>query len=127
MYLKSYLAEDVAQWMIRQKQNFEKYMESWDAVLDIASKKAKSNRMAYLGVRAIFTEAMKDYPQLKYEFVEQKRRARIKVMIPDTRLGVYIDAWWGSYRERLPKQIESLKLILAAHKKSNLTDFFIYH
>lgn len=127
MYLKSYPAEDVAQWMIRQKQNFEKYMESWDAVLDIACKKAKSNRMAYLGVRAIFTEAMKDYPQLKYEFVEQKRRARIKVMIPDTRLGVYIDAWWGSYRERLPKQIESLKLILAAHKKSNLTDFFIYH
>ena len=127
MYLKSYKAEDVALWMIRQKYNLEKYMESWDAVLNNACKKAKSNRMAYLGIRAKFTEAMKDYPQVKYVFVEQKRRARIKVMIPKTHLGVYIDAWWGSYKERLPKQIESLKHILAAHSKSELKDFFVYH
>ena len=127
MYLRSYKAVDVALWMIRQKQNLEKYLESWDAVLENACKKAKSNRMAYLGIRAIFTEAMKEYPQVKYVFVEQKRRARIRVMIPDTHLGVYIDAWWGSYKERLPKQIESLKLILAAHSKSKLTDFFVYH
>ena len=127
MYLKSYKALDVALWMIRQKRNLEKYLESWNAVLDNACKKTKSNRMAYLGIRAIFTEAMKDYPHVKYVFVEQKRRARIKVKIPDTHLGVYIDAWWGSYKERLPKQIESLKLILAAHSKSKLTDFFVYH
>ena len=127
MFLKSYKALDVALWMVRQKWNLEKYLESWDAVLDNACKKAKSNRMAYLGIRAIFTEAMKDYPQVKYVFVEQKRRARIKVMIPGTHLGVYIDAWWGSYKERLPKQIESLKQILAAHSKSNLTDFFVHH
>ena len=127
MYLRSYKAVDVALWMIRQKQNLEKYLESWDAVLENACKKAKSNRMAYLGIRAKFTEAMKDYPEVKYVFLEQKRRARIKVMIPDTHLGVYIDAWWGSYKERLPKQIESLKLILAAHSKSKLTDFFVYH
>ena len=127
MYLKSYKALDVALWMIRQKQNLEKYLESWDAVLENACKKAKSNRMAYLGIRAKFTEAMKDYPEVKYVFLEQKRRARIKVMIPDTHLGVYIDAWWGSYKDRLPKQIESLKLILAAHSKSKLTDFFVYH
>lgn len=124
MYLKSYRAEDVALWMIRQKQNLDKYMESWDAVLDKACRKTKSNRMAYLGIRAIFTEAMKDYPQVKYEFVEQKRRARIKVKIPNTHLGVFLDAWWGSYRESLPRQIESLKLILEAHSKSNLTNFF---
>ena len=127
MYLRSYKAVDVALWMIRQKQNLEKYLECWDAVLENACKKAKSNRMAYLGIRAKFTEAMKDYPEVKYVFVEQKRRARIKVMIPDTHLGVYIDAWWGSYKDRLPKQIESLKLILAAHSKSKLTDFFVYH
>ena len=127
MYLRSYKAVDVALWMIRQKQNLEKYLESWDAVLENACKKAKSNRMAYLGIRAKFTEAMKDYPEVKYVFLEQKRRARIKVMIPDTHLGVYIDAWWGSYKDRLPKQIESLKLILAAHSKSKLTDFFVYH
>jgi hypothetical protein len=74
-----------------------------------------------------FTEAMKDYPQVKYELVEQKRRARIKVMIPNTHLGVYLDAWWGSYRESLPRQIESLKLIIEAHSKSTLTNFFVYH
>ena len=127
MYIKSYRAEDVALWMIRQKQNLDKYMEAWDTVLDKACRKTKSNRMAYLGIRAIFTEAMKDYPQVKYEFVEQKRRARIKVMIPNTHLGVYIDAWWGSYRERLPRQIESLKQIIEAHSKSTLTNFFVFH
>ena len=127
MYLRSYKAVDVALWMIRQKQNIEEYLESWDAVLENACKKAKSNRMAYLGIRAKFTEAMKDYPEVKYVFLEQKRRARIKVMIPDTHLGVYIDAWWGSYKERLPKQNESLKMILASHSKSKLTDFFVYH
>ena len=127
MYLRSYKAVDVALWMIRQKQNLEKYLESWDAVLENACKKAKSNRMAYLGIRAKFTEAMKDYPEVKYVFLEQKRRARIKVMIPDTHLGVYIDAWWGSYKERLPKQIESLKLLLNVHSKSNLKEFFVYH
>ena len=127
MYLKSYKAEDVALWMIRQKQNLEKYMESWDTVLNIACKKTKSNRMAYLAIRAIFTEAMKRYPNLKYVFVEQKRRVRIKVLIPNTHLGVYIDGWWGSYKERLPKQIESLKKILEVHSKSSLKDFFVHH
>jgi len=127
MYLKAYKAEDIALWMIRQKQNLDKYMEAWDAVLDKACRKTKSNRMASLAVRAIFTEAMKDYPQVKYELVEQKRRARIKVMIPNTHLGVYLDAWWGSYRESLPRQIESLKLIIEAHSKSTLTNFFVYH
>ena len=127
IYLKSYRAEDVALWMIRQKQNLEKYMEGWDAVLRQASKKTKSNRMAFLGIRAIFTEAMKDYPRVKYQIVEQKRRARIKVMIPNTHLGVYLDAWWGSYRDSLPQQIESLKKILDVHSKSTLTNYFIYH
>ena len=127
MYLNSYQAEDIALWMIRQKQNLDKYMESWDAVLDIACKKAKSKRMACLAIRAIFTEAMQEYPHVKYEFIEQKRRVRIKVMIPDTHLGVYLDAWWGSYRESLPKQIKSLQLIIEAHSKSTLTNFFVYH
>ena len=127
MYLISYRAEDIALWMIRQKQNLQKYMEGWDDILEKACKKVKSNHMAYLGIRAIFTNAMKDYPRIKYELIEQKRRARIKVMIPQTRLGVNIDAWWGSYREKLPQQIESLKVLLDAHQKSCLTSFFIHH
>jgi hypothetical protein len=127
IYLKSYRAEDVALWLIRQKQRLEQYMAGWDAVLSQACKKAKSNRMAFLGIRAIFTEAMKDYPRVKYQIIEQKRRARIKVMIPNTHLGVYLDAWWGSYMERLPQQIESLKQILDVHSKSCLSNYFIYH
>ena len=127
MYLKSYRAEEIALWIIRQKQKLAKYMEGWDAVLDKANKEVKSKRMAYLGIRAKFTEAMKDYPQVKYEFVEQKMRVRIKVMIPHTDVGVFLDAWWGSYRERLPIQIESLKLLLDAHSKSTLTNFFVHH
>ena len=127
IYLKSYRAEDVALWMIRQKQHLEKYMEGWDAVLSQACKKAKSNRLAFLGIRAMITEAMKDYPRVKYQIIEQKRRARIKVMIPNTHLGVYLDAWWGSYRDSLPRQIESLRKILDIHSKSILTNYFIYH
>ena len=127
IYLESFSAEDIALWMIRQKQNLDKYMKLWDAVLDNACKKAKSKRMACLAIRAIFTEAMKDYPHVKYEFVEQKRRVRIKVMIPNTHLGVYVDAWFGSYRERLPMQIESLKQIVETHSKSTLTNFFVYN
>ncbi len=127
IYLKAYRAEDIALWLIRQKQNFEKYLEGWDAVLSLAYKKAKSDRMAFLGIRAMITEAMEDYPRVKYQIIKQKRRARIKVMIPNTHLGVYLDAWWGSYRDSLPRQIESLRQILDVHKKSNLSNYFIYH
>ena len=117
----------IALWMIRQKQKLKEYLEGWDAVLDAACKKAKLNRIAFLGIQAIFNDAMKDYPKIKYVIVEQRRRARIRVKIPDSNLGVNIDAWWGSYKERLPKQIESLKLLLATHRKSCLKNFFLYH
>ena len=126
MYLKYYRAEDIALWMIRQKQKLDEYIEAWDAVLAYACKKVKIDHMAFLGIRAIFTEAMKDYPRLKYVVIEQKRRAKIMVNIPHTNLGVYIYAWWGSYKEKLPKQIESLKLLLDAHRKSSLNDFFTH-
>ena len=127
MYLKSYQAGDVAQWLIRQKQNLEKYMEGWDDVLAQACKKAKSNHLAFLGIRASVIEAMKEYPRIKYEIVEQKQRAKIMVKIPHTHLGVTLYAWWGSYREELPKQIESLKQIIDVHSMSTITNYFIYH
>ena len=126
MYLKYYRAEDIALWMIRQKQKLNEYIEAWDAVLAYACKKVKIDHMAFLGIRAIFTEAMKDYPRIKFAVIEQKRRAKIMVNIPHTNLGVYIYAWWGSYKEKLPKQIESLKLLLDAHRKSSLNDFFTH-
>ncbi len=127
MSLKSYSAATIALWMIRQKKNLERYMNDWDVVLELAYKKAKIDHIAFLGIRALFTEAMKDYPRLKYVVIEQKRRAKIKVNIPNTDLGVYIYAWWGSYKKQLPQQIESLKLLLDAHRKSNLTNFFVNH
>ena len=127
MYLKYFRAEDIALWMIRQKQKLNEYIEAWDAVLAYACKKVKIDHMAFLGIRAIFTEAMKDYPRLKYVVIEQKRRAKIMVNIPHTNLGVYIYAWWGSYKKQLPEQIESLKVLLDAHRKSSLKNFFIHH
>jgi hypothetical protein len=125
MYLKYYRPEDVALWMIRQKQKLDTYMKDWDDVLAIAYKKVKIDHMAYLGIKAIFTDAMKDYPRLKFTVMEQKRRAKIIVRIPDTNLGVYIYAWWGSYKKQLPPQIESLKQLLDAHRKTCLKNFFI--
>ena len=112
MYLKTFRAADIALWMIRQRHKLDKYIEEWDTVLDLACKKSKLDRMAFLKIRAIFTEAMKDYPRLKYV---------------NTDVGVYIDAWWGSYEEKLPPQIESLKLLLDAHRKSCLKNFFVHH
>ena len=126
MYLRSYRADDVARWMIRQKQKLNEYLDAWDVVLAWACKKVKIDHMAFLKIRALFTEAMKDYPRVKYQIIEQKRRARIKVMIPNTHLGVYLDGWWGSYRDSLPRQIESLKQILDVHSRSTLTNFFVY-
>ena len=66
MYLKTFRAADIALWMIRQRHKLDKYIEEWDSVLDLACKKSKLDRMAFLKIRAIFTEAMKDYPRLKY-------------------------------------------------------------
>ena len=126
MYLKYYRAEDIALWMIRQKQKLDEYIEAWDAVLAYACKKVKIDHMAFLGIRAIFTEAMKDYPRIKFAVIEQKRRAKIMVNIPNTDLGIYIYAWWGSYKKQLPEQIESLKVLLDAHRKSSLKNFFIH-
>jgi hypothetical protein len=127
MYLKSYRAETVALWIIRQKQKLDDYMNEWDNVLQASYKKLKIDHMAFLGIRAIFTEAMKDYPRIKFAVVEQKRRAKIMVQIPDTNLGVYIYAWWGSYKKQLPEQIESLKQLIRVHRKSTIKNFYIHH
>ena len=116
---------EMALWIIRQKQNLELYLQEWESVLKSASKKMKNHRMASLAIKAIFSEAMKDSPDVKYLYVEQKRRIRIKVWFPDSKLGVIIDAWWGSYRQRLPKQIEDLKKLLEVHKNVKGITYFV--
>ena len=126
MYLRSYRADDVARWMIRQKQKLNEYLDTWDVVLAWACKKVKIDHMAFLKIRALFTEGVKNYPRLKYTVIEQKRRAKIMVDMPFTNLGVCIYAWWGSYDKELPKQIESLKILLDAHLKSSLKNFYLH-
>ena len=125
MYVQEMDAEEVAMWVIRQKQNLETYLEDWESVLNEVSKKTKNNRMAMLAIKAIVTEAMKECPWLSYSFVEQKRRMRVMVKFPNSNLGVYIDAWWGSYRKKLPAQLASLKELAAVQRNTALKDFFV--
>lgn len=123
--LRNYRVEDIAKWIIRQKENFDTYLNEWESIIKIISKKVKTNNMALLAIKATFSDAMKDYPNIKYMYIEQKRRLRIKVNLPNNKLGLYIDAWWGSYKQRLPEQIEELKLLIEAHSKTQLKDFFV--
>ena len=117
-------AANVVIWVIRQKQNLDLYLQEWEELFKETAKKQKKEHMAFLAIKAIFTEAMRDYPKLKYEIVEQQRKARIKVEIPNSNLGVCIDGWWKSYQQRLPQQIESLKLLIDTHRNSAIKTFF---
>lgn len=124
-YLRNYRIEDIVKWIIRQKENFDTYLNEWETVIKTISKKVKTNNLALLAIKATFSDAMKDYPNIKYMFIEQKRRVRIKVHLPNNKLGLYVDAWWGSYKQRLPEQIKELKLLIDVHSKTQLKDFFI--
>lgn len=127
MYVSNQNATDVAMWLIRQKENLESYLDDWETCLNDIAKKSKEQRMAVLAIESIFKDAMKDYPDLEYEFVEQKKRLRIKVRMPNSKLGVILDAWWGSYQKRLPKEIEDLKTLIEAHSKTEKMNFYIIH
>ena len=120
-----YRAEDIAALIFHQKIKLNSYLTEWGNVLCSVSKMTKRNRMAFLGIKAIFSEAMKDYPHVQYEFVEQQRRARILVRIPDSNLGVYIDGWWGSYKQKLPEQIAGLKQLIKTHQNNPVKKFYI--
>ena len=120
-------ATDVAMWLIRQKENLESYLNDLETCLNDAAKKNKEQRMATLAIKSIFKDAMKDYPDLEYEFIEQQKRLRIKVRMPNSKLGVILDAWWGSYQKKLPKEIEDLKTLIEAHSKTDQMNFYIIH
>lgn len=107
------------------ERDFEDYLNEWEPVLQKAAKKKKSRRMARLAIKASFAEAMKKYPYIKYEFFEQCRRVRIKVKFPDSNLGVYIDAWLGSYKRVLPEKIEQLGKMCDFLSDNKLTSFYI--
>ena len=127
MHISNQNATDVAMWLIRQKENLEAYLNDWETCLNDAAKKNKEHRMATLAIKSIFKDAMKDYPDLEYEFIEQKKRLRIKVRMQNSKLGVILDAWWGSYQKKLPKEIEDLKTLIEAHSKTDQMNFYIIH
>ncbi|MCH5302935.1 MAG: hypothetical protein J1E77_08850 [Prevotella sp.] len=124
--ISRFSAAEIATWIVRQKKNLDKYLQEWEEVFRESAKKVKGQHLAFLAIKAIFTEAMKDYPGISYKIEEQKRRARIKVRIPNSNLGVYIDGWWGSYQERLPQQIESLKALIDTQRNSAIKYYHTY-
>lgn len=127
MIVRGYSGGNLALWLIRQKQQFDGYIDEWNEVVKKVAKKAKGNHMAMLAIKAIFSDEMKQYPGIEYEFVEQQRRLRIKVRLPNSRLLVFLNAWWRSYQKTLPQQIEDLKILIEAHNRVSLTDFFVSH
>lgn len=125
MSLRGYKAQQIVEWLTQQKQKMDSYFLEWDNVLRAAYKKAKGNRLSMYAIEAIFKEEMSDYPNLKYDYIEQKRRVRIRVKIPNCNLGVFIDAYWGSYRQKLPTQIENLKQLLDLHSRVEKMNYFV--
>lgn len=118
-------AESIVEWLIKQKQKIDGYMADWEQAMMQAAKKNKRNRMAMLAIKAIVSEQMKEYPDIRYDFFEQKRRLRIRVKMPNSKLCVNIDAWLASYKKRLPEQMTDLKVLIEAHSKVKLTDFIL--
>lgn len=121
-----YKASDIAEWVVRQKQKLQSYLNGWDQAYRKASKKIKNVRLSTLAIKAIFLETMRQYPGVEYEIMVQARRVRFRVRMPNSKLGVYIDAWYGSYKEKLPQQLEDLKVLIEAYKKTSIQNFYFY-
>ena len=100
-------AEETSQWMIRMKQNMPRHIEEWNEIL----KRIKRQRLAMSVINAIFVNAMKEYPKVRYNIKQQKMRARIDVAFPNgTCKTIY--AYWDSYMKNLPGKIEQLKAMI---------------
>lgn len=104
-------AEETAQWMIRMKQNMPRYIEEWNGVLDEVLKTLKGQRLAMSAISAIFANAMKEYPKLRYTIKQQKVRARIDVILPNGFCRT-IYAYWNSYMKSLPGKLDKLKALI---------------
>ena len=104
-------AEETAQWMVRMKQNMPRYIEEWNGVLDEVLKTIKGQRLAMSAINAIFVNAMKDYPKVRYTVRQQKMRARIDAILPNgTSKTIY--AYWNSYMKSLPRKLNELKALI---------------
>ena len=108
-------AEELANWMVRMKQNLQRHIEEWNT-LPVILKTLKRQKIALSAISAIFTNSMKDYPKVKYSIKEQKSRARIDVMISEHSFKT-IYAYWSTYQEKLPDRIEEVKALLDKSRK----------
>ena len=110
-WIWSLSAEETAQWMIRMKQNMPQYIEEWNVVLDDVLKKLKGQRLAMSAINAIFVNAIKEYPKVRYTIKQQKVRARIDVTLPNN-ICKTIYAYWNTYMESLPRKLDELKALI---------------
>ena len=104
-------AEELANWMVRMKQNLQRHIEEWNILPVTILKTLKRQKIALSAISAIFTNSMKDYPKVKYSIKEQKSRARIDVMISEYSSKT-IYAYWTTYKEKLPDKIEEVKALI---------------
>ena len=109
-------AEELANWMVRMKQNLQRHIEEWNTLPVTILKTIKRQKIALSAISAIFTNSMKDYPKVKYSIKEQKSRARIDVMISEHGFKT-IYAYWSTYQEKLPDRIEEVKALLDKSRK----------
>lgn len=109
-------AEELANWMVRMKQNLQRHIEEWNTLPVTILKTLKMQKIALSAISAIFTNSMKDYPEVKYSIKEQKSRARIDVMISEYSSNT-IYAYWSTYQEKLPDRIEEVKALLDKSRK----------
>lgn len=117
---------DLAEWVVRQKQQFDDYMAEWEDILCDVAKKGKTRRMTTLAVKAIVSEALRDFPHAHFDVLEQSRRVRVIVRLSTCNLGINLYAYYGSYKEKLPPQLEDLKRILEVHRHNCVKTFFTY-
>ena len=104
-------AEEIAQWMIRMKQNMPQYIEEWNELLNEVLKTFKRQRLAMSAINALFVNVIKAYPKVRYIIKPQNVRAQIDVILPNgTCKTIY--AYWNSYMKTLPKKLEELKALI---------------
>lgn len=127
MFETRYLeAVDIAEWASRQNQRLEEYLTMWDGILNEIAKKSTMQRLALQAVKGLTTNALRDYPDVRFEVIEQARRVKVKVLFPQSNLGVNIHAYYGSYKKTLPTQLEDLKRLIEVQAQSSLKTFFTY-
>ena len=108
-------AEELANWMVHLKLNLQRHIEEWNTLIVIILKTLKRQKIALSAISAIFTNAMKDYPKVKYSIKEQKSRVRIDVMISEYSSKT-IYAYWSTYQEKLPDKIEEVKALIDKYR-----------